>query len=152
MTELSEEQRHALIHLLTIERVATLAVLEPNESPGTAMVAFAWDEETQSVLIHLSGLSAHKRALLSHPTCSLLVHEPDNGRGQPLQLKRASLRGRAAVVERADEGYERAEALYLAKLPSSRMMFSLGDFDLLRIKISEIRFVAGFGQAFTVHL
>jgi putative heme iron utilization protein len=149
MSEISEEQRQALLALLTGERVATLAVLEAG-APGTAMVGFAWDEEGGVVLIHLSGLSAHKRALMAHPECSLLVHEQDNGRGQPLQLKRASLRGLARVVERTDPTYARAEALYLAKLPSSRMMFSLGDFDLLRIEISEIRFVAGFGQAFTI--
>jgi putative heme iron utilization protein len=151
MSQISEAQRQSLHALLTEERVATLAVLDGGV-PGTAMVAFAWDEETHSVLVHLSGLSAHKRALMSHPECSLLVHEQDNDRGQPLQLKRASLRGLATVVERSDADYARTEALYLAKLPSSRMMFSLGDFDLLRIQISEIRFVAGFGQAFTVQL
>jgi putative heme iron utilization protein len=150
MSEISAEHHQALLHLLSAQRVATLAVIERDGTPGTAMVAFAWHEQCHSVLVHLSGLSAHKRALLAHPSCSLLVHEQDHGRSQPLQLKRAALRGAAQVLERSHADYANAEEIYLTKLPASRMMFTLGDFDLLKIEISEIRFVAGFGEAFTV--
>ena len=65
-------------------------------------------------------------------------------------LKRASLRGHASVIEPQTPEFAAAAAVYLDKLPASKLMFSLGDFDLIRVSLQEIRFVAGFGQAFTV--
>ena len=148
--QLTSDQQQDLELLLSGERIATLAVTAPNGAPLTALVAFAWDQAGGGILLHLSNLSAHKQALLSRPQCSLLVHQQDAGQGQPLMLKRASLQGSAHVIEPKTAEFSAASAVYLRKLPASKMMFSLGDFDLIRVRLEEIRFVAGFGQAFTV--
>ena len=89
MLEITAHQKQELETLLERERIATLAVLGSSGAPLTALVAYAWDQANGGILIHLSSLSAHQRALLSHPECSLLVHEQDDGRGQPLLLQRA---------------------------------------------------------------
>lgn len=136
----------SLRQLLSSARIGALAVVDDGQ-PVVAMAGMVVTDDFRAVLLHLSRLSAHRQALLKDPACALLLHEPDDGRPQPLMLGRVSLQGTAAVVERSDPSYEAAAAQYLARLPASRMMFSLGDFDLLRVQIRSIRYVAGFGQA-----
>ena len=136
----------SLRQLLSSARIGALAVVDDGQ-PVVAMAGMVVTDDFRAVLLHLSRLSAHRQALLKDPACALLLHEPDDGRPQPLMLGRVSLQGTAAVVDRSDPSYEAAAAQYLARLPASRMMFSLGDFDLLRVQIRSIRYVAGFGQA-----
>jgi putative heme iron utilization protein len=136
----------SLRQLLASARIGALAVVADGQ-PLVAMAGMAVTPDFRAVLLHLSRLSAHRQALLRNPDCALLLHEPDDGRPQPLMLGRVSLQGTAAVVERSDPSYESAAAQYLARLPASRMMFSLGDFDLLRVQIRSVRYIAGFGQA-----
>jgi putative heme iron utilization protein len=138
----------SLRQLLSSARIGALAVVADGQ-PLVAMAGMVVTHDFRAVLVHLSRLSAHRQALSTNPTCALLLHEPDDGRPQPLLLGRVSLQGTAEVVERSHPSYESTAAQYLARLPASRMMFSLGDFDLLRVTISTVRYVAGFGQAFS---
>jgi heme iron utilization protein len=149
MSPVTAEQLATLRALISQQRLATLAVTGQHGTPETALVAYAMDP-AGNILLHLSNLSAHKQALLSHPACSLLIHEPDDGRSQPLMLQRASLHGKATLLDKESAAFAHAAECYLTKLPASKMMFSLGDFDLLSIHIKEIRYIAGFGQAFTI--
>jgi putative heme iron utilization protein len=136
----------SLRQLLSSARIGALAVVDDGQ-PLVAMAGMAVTDDFRAVLLHLSRLSAHRQALMRDPACALLLHEADDGRAQPLQLGRVALQGTAEVVERSDPSYESAAAQYLARLPASRMMFSLGDFDLLRVQIRTVRYIAGFGQA-----
>lgn len=129
-------------------RVAALAV-PGDPAPITAMTSYVPEDERGSrVLIHLSSLSPHKRALLLNPMCSLLIAEPDDGRAEPMSLARLSLQGSAEKLDKQTEDYAQAKARFLARFPGSAVMFDLPDFDLFRITFTEGRFVGGFGRAF----
>ena len=139
----------ALRELVRSHRQATLAV-SANDEPFTAMVSYAISEARQSVafLIHLSNLSAHKKQLLTNPKCSLLIAEPDDGRAEVMSLARVALNGNAIKLNKETPEYAEAKAAFLAKLPTSEMMFALADFDLFCIVPTSGRFIAGFGRAF----
>jgi hypothetical protein len=128
-------------------RQAVLAVCDAGE-PLTAMTAYVAEPGLAGLLIHLSDLSPHKRVLLKHPTCSLLIAESDDGRAEVMSLARVMLQGVAAKIEKASDDYEAAKARFLARLPASKLMFDLPDFDLFRITPTGGRFIGGFGRAF----
>jgi hypothetical protein len=152
---MTPQDRHEAIQLINAQRQAVLAVIE-NDEPFTAMVSYATEDVVMahgkqlSLLIHLSNLSAHKRQLLSHPRCSLLICKPDTGAGEVLALPRVSLQCRAERIDKNEPEYEAAKQTYLAKLSTSALMFSLPDFDLIRLIPTSGRYVAGFGRAFTL--
>jgi putative heme iron utilization protein len=133
--------------LITARRQAVLAVCDDGE-PLTAMVSYVVEPGLAGLLIHLSDLSPHKRILLKHPRCSLLIAEPDDGRAEVMSLARVMLQGLAAKVEKASNDYAEAKARFLARLPASKIMFDLPDFDLFRIMPTGGRFIGGFGRAF----
>lgn len=146
---MSDNNRAELRKLMTHCRQATLAVVE-NGEPFTAMVSYALDVDGVSLLIHLSNLSAHKRQLLAHPHCSVLICQPDTGTGEVLALQRVSIQGTAQRLDKSGPAYDAAKTAYLAKLPTSAIMFSLPDFNLFRITPHSGRYIAGFGRAFTL--
>ncbi len=126
-------------------RQATLAVAEHDE-PFTAMVSYAQEPGLRGFLVHLSNLAPHKRQLLANPRCSLLISAPDPGTGEVLSLPRVTLQGSAARIPKDTPDYEQAMSCYLAKLPTSSIMFTLADFDLFRITPVSGRYIAGFGR------
>jgi hypothetical protein len=65
-----------------------------------------------------------------------------------MSLARVMLQGVAAKIEKASDDYEAAKARFLARLPASKLMFDLPDFDLFRITPTGGRFIGGFGRAF----
>lgn len=128
-------------------RQATLAVCA-NDEPFTAMTSYVAEPGLASLLIHLSDLAPHKRMLLANPKCSLLIAEADDGRAEVMSLARVTLQGIAAKIEKASDDYAQSKARFLARLPSSAIMFDLPDFDLFRIRLTVGRFISGFGRAF----
>ena len=83
-------------------RYGALAVLEPGTgAPLASRVGVATDTDgTPLVLVSL--LSAHTKAMLADPRCSLLVGEP--GKGDPLAHPRITLVCRASRLERGTPG------------------------------------------------
>jgi hypothetical protein len=132
---------------ITHHRQAVLAVSANNE-PSTAMVSYAWHDG--GFLVHLSNLAPHKKILLANPHCSLLVAEPDDGRVEIMSLARLTVVGSAIMLDKNTSAYENAQAAFLAKLPSSNVMFGLPDFDLFRIVPTGGRFIGGFARAFVL--
>ena len=137
----------ALRSFIREHRQAVLAV-SANDEPFTAMTVYVAEPALRSALIHLSNLAQHKRMLLVNPKCSLLIAEPDDGRAEAMSLARVTVQGNAAKIEKETADYAQAKALYLAASPASELMFSLPDFDLIRISITSGRYIAGFGRAF----
>jgi putative heme iron utilization protein len=132
---------------IRVHRQLTLAVSQA-DVPFTAMSAYVPEPDLRSVLIHLSNLSAHKRMLANNPKCSLLIAEPDDGRAEVMSLARVTLQGVATTIDKASDDYAQAKARFMARLPASAVMFGLPDFDLIRITITDGRYIAGFGKAF----
>ncbi len=58
--------------------------------------------------------------------------------------------GTAEPLPRESAAYEAAKRRYLARFPSAQVTFTLGDFQLVRLPFAAVRFVAGFGRAYSV--
>ncbi len=138
-----------LAKLLAEHRQAVLATLDAG-APYTAMVAYAPEPGFAGFLLHLSNLSAHKQHLRLDPRVSLIVFEPDNGRTEILQHTRVALACTAAIVAKDSDDYTASKAHYLARFPRHELMFTLGDFDLVRLLPHDGLLNAGFGRAYKV--
>lgn len=143
------EQFARLAQLLTQQRWAALATIDGAGAPMASMVGYVMSDEFDGAVLHLSRLAAHTRNLLANPRAALAVSEPDSGSGDPQRLPRASLQGTVESIGRESLAYPACRAAYLQRLPDSAQLFDFSDFLLFRLVIEEIRFVGGFGQAFT---
>jgi heme iron utilization protein len=133
--------------LIRDHRQAALATIT-GRSPYLAMTAYVSEANFAGFLVHLSDLAAHKGHLRANPHCSLMIFEPDDGRREILQHKRASLVCTAQFVAKSTSEYATAQQHYLAALPMHRLMFELPDFDLVRLVPRRGVLNAGFGRAY----
>lgn len=132
--------------------VAALGTLHSGE-PFVSMVPYALFGKEHDFLIHVSALASHTRDMLAHPRVSLLVIAPEGGASgdvPPQALPRASVQGDALQLPPAASDYAAAKAAYLARFAESAQMFELGDFSLFIIRAVSVRFVAGYGKAFSL--
>jgi putative heme iron utilization protein len=134
------------LNALLERRWAALATLEDHQ-PFASWAAFAFEREQASFCLHLSDLAQHTRNIQKTPRVSLSVCEPDDG-GDPQLLARVSVQGELAVVSREQADYARLKQIYLAQLPDAEPLFEFADFRLYRLLPDEVRYVAGFAQAF----
>ncbi|GAB4347524.1 MAG: pyridoxamine 5'-phosphate oxidase family protein [Gammaproteobacteria bacterium] len=132
--------------LILGERWAALATLA-DAQPLASQVAYAVLPDFSGIVLHLSELAAHTRALMTHPYASLSVSEADDGRQDPQTLVRVSLSGAVRLLEPESEAYRDARQCYLARLPASEPLFEFADFRLFVLEPEKIRFVGGFGAA-----
>lgn len=136
--------------LLLEQRWAALASLCADGSPSVAFVAYVPEPEFNGFLLHVSRLAAHSRNLLARPAIALGISEKDNGKGDPQLLKRITIHGTAAVIQRGTPDYLASRERYLAKLPQAEQLFGFEDFLLVRLHPREARYVGGFAQAFNI--
>ena len=132
--------------LVRTARYGALAVLEPGTgTPLASRVGVATDADG-APLILVSLLSAHTRAMLADPRCSLLVGEP--GKGDPLAHPRITLICHAAKLERETPDHARAERRYLNRNPKAKLYSGLGDFSIFRLEPERASLNGGFGKAY----
>ncbi|MEJ6782525.1 HugZ family pyridoxamine 5'-phosphate oxidase [Aminobacter sp. Piv2-1] len=132
--------------LMRTARHGALAVTEPETAfPLASRVGTATDVDG-TPLILISGLSAHTRAIVADPRCSLLVGEI--GKGDPLAYARITLFCRAVRLERGTPEQARAERRYLNRNPKAKLYAGLGDFALFRLELERANLNAGFGKAY----
>ena len=94
------------------------------------------------LLLLMSDLSDHARALAADPACSALVGEP-GAKGDPLTHPRLTLIGRA---EPADK--DALRDAYLAARPKAGLYYGFADFRLVRVGVREALLNGGFGKAY----
>jgi heme oxygenase (biliverdin-IX-beta and delta-forming) len=129
--------------------IAALGTLHGGE-PFVSMVPYATLPEGGGFLIHVSGLSSHTKDMLAHPRVSLML-VADETRGVPPQARpRVTVQADAEPIDRSSADHPAAKAIYLARFHEAAQMFELGDFSLFRIRPVSARFIAGFGQAFSL--
>ena len=127
-------------------RFGALAVIEPDTgAPLASRVGVATDADG-TPLILVSQLSAHTRAILADPRCSLLVGEP--GKGDPLAHPRITLICRAMKLEPGTPERVRAERRYLNRNPKAKLYVGLGDFSFFRLEVERASLNGGFGKAY----
>ena len=121
-----------------------LATVRPTKQGGghpyASRVGVAWDVDG-SALFLFSTLAAHTQDILKDPRASLLV-EGESDTENPLQAPRVTLMG---TVSPSDDPEHLAR--YLARHPSAAQYAGFGDFQVYRLGVEKVHFVAGFGQA-----
>lgn len=132
--------------LVLEERWAAVATLDGGR-PLATMVAYAPEPGLGALVMHLSGLAAHTRALAGDPRCSLAVSRPDGKAGDPQLLPRISIQGAVEPLEPGTAGHAMAKGLYVARFPDAEARFELADFVLFRFVPEEARYVGGFARA-----
>ena len=134
--------------LIRSARYGAIAVLDPETgAPLASRVGVATDIDG-TPLILVSMLSAHTRAIIADPRCSLLLGEP--GKGDPLAHPRITLVCRAVRLERGTPGQARAERRYLNRNPKAQLYVGLGDFSFFRLEIARGSLNGGFGKAYNL--
>jgi len=129
--------------------VLSLAVVEVG-SPVIGMVPFAVEPDLSAVLVHVSRLAPHGRALAAGAPFAILIHGLDTPETRPGEIPRVRFSGSAEHVPRDSARYMQARQRYVGTFPDSEVTFSLGDFELYRLPLEHGRLVAGFAR--TVNL
>ena len=134
----------SLRRLLETERQAVLATVSARHAgwPFASAVPYATTQQGEPLLL-LSELAEHTRNLRGDPRASLLIQD-SSAAEDPQAGARVTLLGTAAVLDevaRAD-----AQARYVARHPRAADYLALGDFRLWVLRVSEARFVNGFGD------
>ena len=141
-------QEAQLARLVFTNRWAALATVNDGK-PLSSYVAYVADGEG-ALLVHISRLAKHTTHLLANPQGSLSISEVDTGDGDPQTLARVMLDGCVTLITRNTDAYQAARDQYVKVLPSALQRFSFADFLLFKFRIDEVKFVAGFGQSFTL--
>lgn len=142
-----DSMRNRMQRLLREHRWAALATSDDTGNPMASMVGYVCGESAAVIYLHLSRLAAHTGNLLANGRAALVIGEDDSGDGDPQELARVTLQGRAAIVARDSDEYRRARDHYLERLPASERLFEFPDFILFRLDVEQARFVGGFAQA-----
>jgi len=128
--------------------VAALGTLHAGE-PFVSMVPYALFGADHHFLIHVSALASHTRDMLAHARVSLLVTAAEVSGIAAQALSRLSVQGDARPLPREGGEYAAARDVYLARFADAGHMFELADFSLFVIQPVALRFVAGYGKAFS---
>lgn len=146
---MTPQQTEILVGILKGRTVAALGTLQGG-APSVSMAPYVFLPDGSRVIIHVSTLSAHTRNLLADGRVGLLIMDAE-GDGIPAQgLPRISLSGEAKVLTAGTAEHDEAKATYLGRFPDAAMLFDLEGFRLFEIRPTQVRFIAGFGQAITL--
>ena len=132
--------------LVKSQRWAAIATVSDG-APLASMVAYAPEPGLAGLLLFLSQLSAHTRALLESNATSVAITAPDTGEGDPQLLPRVSLQGTITPIPRNSAEFAPAAARYVERFPDSEIRFQLGDFVMFRFVPEDVRYVGGFARA-----
>lgn len=143
----STEVQDAWETLMQDVRTGVLLTMR-NGQPFGSHVPYILGTDWTRAYLHLSRLALHTQHLLRDPQVSLFISEPDRPEKNPLALRRMNLQGAAAVLAPEAPAYAAIKERYLARFPTSAMMFGFSDFSLWELRLQEAHLVLGFGQAY----
>jgi putative heme iron utilization protein len=136
------ERARTLVAGQTRGALSTIAV-EPAGTPFGSVVTYGLDPAGQPSFF-VSTMAEHTRNLDADPRASLLVVEETPAGADPLASGRVTLLGRVAeVVDQQERAAARAG--YLAANPNA-FYVDYGDFRCLRLMVTDVRYVGGFGR------
>ncbi|HEX2042269.1 MAG TPA: DUF2470 domain-containing protein [Acidimicrobiales bacterium] len=136
------ERARTLVASQSRGALSTIA-LEPAGAPFGSVVTYGLDRGGNPWFF-VSTLAEHTRNLQADPRASLLVVEDTPAGADPLASGRVTLVGSVAEVDDPDERAA-ARAGYLAANPSA-FYVDYGDFRCLRLDVTAVRYVGGFGR------
>ena len=120
-----------------------LSTLGPTGSPFGSVVTYGLDGAGRPSFF-VSTLAEHTHNLDADPRASLLVVEDTAAGADPLASGRVTLMGTVAEVADPDDRAA-ARAGYLAANPNA-FYVDYGDFRCLRLEVTGVRYVGGFGR------
>lgn len=140
---MSAETDNAVIarRLLRTARHGALASLMPDGAPYSSMVAVASHPDGSPILL-VSRLARHTQNLMADARVSLLLQERTED--DPLQHARIMAAGKAEIAETQADGLLRRR--YLAVHPGAELFVDFPDFLFVRVRITGVHLVAGFGR------
>ena len=141
--------KNLLVHMLTSVRIAALATIS-DEDPRVSMVSFVTAQDFSAFYVYVSRLAQHTVEMQKNKQVGLLIAETDDGRTDPQELARLSVRASAVFMENGEPGYAPVKERYIERFPASEPLFKLADFGLWRITPKGARFEAGLGKAFNL--
>ncbi len=136
------ERARTLVGSQSRGALSTIA-LDPPGTPFGSVVTYALDVGGRPWFF-VSSLAEHTRNLDADPRASLLVVEETPPGADPLASGRVTLVGQVSEVSDADERAA-ARTSYLAANPSA-FYVDYGDFRCLRLDVTAVRYVGGFGR------
>lgn len=142
MTQQTDDLPRLVRDLMRGRDRASLATSLPAEGgawPYASLVLVAVDHDLSPLLL-MSDLAEHSKAIKADPRVSLLF-DGTAGLDQPLTGPRATVLGRAAVVDD-----ERLKQRFLARHPDAAMYAGFADFRLYRVAVERAHLVGGFGK------
>ena len=122
--------------------LATLSVRRDGW-PFASIAQYALTTDGDLIFL-LSGLAEHTRNLTADARASFIVQAHDAA--DPLAAERVTLLGRAERVATDDPTWPDIRERYLARHPQAAEYLQLADFAFYVLRLSEARFVAGFGD------
>ena len=143
------QSSQALSSLILSRSVGALGTLRDG-APYVSMVLCVPSRDLSGFLIHISRLAHHTQNMLTDPRVSLMIVASEQEHEDPQALPRVSIQGVAEEIPSASREFKQAAEAYLARIPQATTYLALGDFSFFRIVPHTIRFVAGFGRAFSV--
>lgn len=142
----------ALIDLLRQRRVAALGTLQSDGAPFVSMTPFALHPDVAALILHVSGLAAHRRQMELDSRVSLLVSAAEVDDVPVQALARVTLTGRARTLPPDSTDWQTCRTAYLDRYPEAEPITGLPDFVFVAITLEQARQIAGFGAARSLSL
>lgn len=139
------KSRALAARLMQTTPCAALASIEPASGwPYSSLVTVAATPDG-ALLLLVSRLSAHTRALAADARCSLLL--ADTGTGDPLAHPRLTVFGRALFLDRDSGDHRQARRRFLDSHPKAALYADFDDFSFVSIRPERALLNGGFGRA-----
>lgn len=140
-----EARKQARVLLRGAAHVA-LGVIDPESGgPFVSRVALGTMPDG-TVMLLVSRLSAHTKAMLADARVSLLAGEP--GKGDPLAHPRLTVQCLAQPIDNGSPLHEAMRSRFLARHPKSKLYIDFPDFLFFALTPQRAALNGGFGRAF----
>jgi putative heme iron utilization protein len=148
LRETDDEARRLARVLVRGARHMALAVIDAETGfPSASRALTATDLDGIPVIL-ASGLSAHTKALLADPRCSLLAGEPR--KGDPLAHARITVQCLAEPVDRTSDTHAPLRERFLDRHPKAALYIDFPDFRFFRLTPRSASLNGGFGRAYSL--
>lgn len=137
----------SLTRLLQTERHASLGTLSQQGLPVVSMVPYAVDNAATQLIIHISDLAAHTRALQRDPRSSIMICQSPHATQAVHSLPRVTLQTHAQLLVHGSQQWLQAREAYLQRFPDVTFMTEFTDFHFVALELLRVRQIAGFGVA-----
>jgi putative heme iron utilization protein len=137
-----DSHREKVFELIRSRRFGALAVQDPSGHPYVASTAYLPLGDSADLLLFLSELSDHRKAIENDPHVSMLIEAPDVPPEKRLASPRVTLIGEVEKRERTED----LRAMWLSRHPEAELWVDFSDFAFFQLRTKKARFIEGFGS------